>query len=94
MTTISDFIGTMAPQVNPKRVVEAFNVLSIKLYVANRLQVQTLNETKRYKDLFMIIPLISIIDIKEHIGAIQYVLRPENASSSGGASAAKRSRTS
>ncbi|KAL1453887.1 hypothetical protein WDU94_010190 [Cyamophila willieti] len=82
MTTISDFISTLAPNVHPKRVIEAFSVLSIKLYVTNRLQLQTLNETKRYKDVYMINPLISIVDIKEHIGAISYVLRPESASSS------------
>ncbi|XP_026680176.1 uncharacterized protein LOC103510284 isoform X3 [Diaphorina citri] len=77
MTTISDFISTLAPNVHPKRVIEAFNVLSIKLYVANRLQMETLTETKRYKNVYMIVPLISVVDIKEHIGAISYVLRPE-----------------
>ncbi|KAI5722252.1 hypothetical protein M8J76_005910 [Diaphorina citri] len=72
MTTISDFISTLAPNVHPKRVIEAFNVLSIKLYVANRLQMETLTETKRYKNVYMIVPLISVVDIKEHIGAISY----------------------
>uniref|UniRef100_A0A8D8ZNG1 Uncharacterized protein n=1 Tax=Cacopsylla melanoneura TaxID=428564 RepID=A0A8D8ZNG1_9HEMI len=90
MTTISDFIRTMAPTAHPKSVIEAFNVLSIKLYVTNRLQLQTLNETKLYKDVYMINPLISIVDIKDHIGAISYVLRPEPAA----ASEPKRSRLS
>lgn len=38
---------------------------------------ETLTETKRYKNVYMIVPLISVVDIKEHIGAISYVLRPE-----------------
>lgn len=74
--TISDFIQTFFPTTPVKRVLEAFNVLGTKLYVANRLQLYALNETKKYKDIYAILPLISVLDLKEHMGAIKYILNP------------------